>query len=353
MAVYLDFTRAFETINHKLLLKKLENKGFCNKSLLLLENYLSNRIQRTSINSTISEPYISTIGVPQGTIIGPWLFILFLNDIFKICSLANCVCFADDLLLLYDIDKNCKECPTDITNSLNLFGDWIDSNLLLINLEKSAFMIYSLNNNKNRNGNFQVQLASKRINHIHSTKYLGLTFESDLSFKLQVDILTNRLKFYCKYAFYLSKVLNKHTKLLWYNAYVTSLLVSNCIILRTIGKNLIAKIQSYHLKIIRILFRSELNYYDPVNNIKASLIGNNNFKLTVSNEIISKFLERNLLLTYTQTSLYQFIKFIIKQRYFFTNHNLKRFNIGFKLYIEAFNSKKSNLDLSINRNTIV
>lgn len=353
LAVYLDFTRAFETINHLILLKKLEKNGFCEKSLLLIENYLSNRIQTTLINDIVSEPCVLGIGVPQGTILGPWLFIIFLNDIFKICKLANPVCFADDLLLLYEMDKNSEECPIEITNSLTTFGNWIDSNLLLINTEKTVFMTYSLNNKMNLNGNnFRVQLGSKGIKQVSSIKYLGLTFDRGLNFKLQVNILVNRLRLYSKYAFYLCKVLNTHIKLLWYHAYVNSYLASNCITLRTIGKNLITKIRAHQFKLIRILFRSEI-YIFNYNNIGQTSINNYNktpaYRLP-SNELLRKFMENFSLLTYHQISLYHFIKFILKQRYLFLNHNVNRFSIGFKVS-QTFNSENTNnIELNKNRN---
>ena len=118
-------------------------------------------------------------------------------------------------------------------------------------------MIYSLNNKNNLNyPKFEVKLGSQIITRVTSIKYLGMTFDRVLNFKLQVNILINRLKLYSKYAYYLGKVLTKHTKLLWYNAYVNSLLVSNCITLRTIRKNLITKIKCHQLKLIRILFNS-------------------------------------------------------------------------------------------------
>jgi hypothetical protein len=130
LAIYLDLTRAFETVCHPLLLTKLHNFGFNSKSLLLLENYLSNRIQYTVINKSISTPNKIITGLPQGTILAPWLFILFFNDIFLISHTGLTIAFADDIVLLYEIDKNANELLMNVNNSINDFSSWFKNNLL-------------------------------------------------------------------------------------------------------------------------------------------------------------------------------------------------------------------------------
>ena len=162
LAIYLDLTRAFETINHKILLAKLENYGFHNKSLKLLEDYFCDRKQITIVNKHYSDSSSVKVGVPQGTILGPWLFIVFLNDIFKTSSLPKIICFADDTLLLYTIEKNCNLLSHEIYTSLNDIANWFDSNLLLLNESKSNFMLYS-QTIKNKLPKYIVALGDKII----------------------------------------------------------------------------------------------------------------------------------------------------------------------------------------------
>ena len=250
-AVYLDLTRAFETINHKILLDKLSEKGCKNKGLELLENYLYDRTQITMVNGSESKLLNVKLGVPQGTILGPWLFILFFDDIFKVCNLPKTICFADDTLLLYEMDKNIKEShlPADIKLSINKFSDWFTRNLLLINYEKSNFMIYSTYN-ANGSNKFDLDLMNNRIQSLETVKYLGCHFDRTLNWSTQIKDMMNKLKFYGKYAIYLQKILDLQTKLMWYYAYVHSLLINCAINLSDATNNLKNKLQNCQLRII-------------------------------------------------------------------------------------------------------
>ena len=116
------------------------------------------------------------------------MFILFLNDIFKVCILPTILCFADDTLLLYEIDKNQNGLSVGIKTSLNSFFNWFNSNLLLLNENKSNCMIYSTYS-KNRQINVQVNLGSKAIKEVNSFKYLGLLFDCNLKWNSQITFV--------------------------------------------------------------------------------------------------------------------------------------------------------------------
>jgi Reverse transcriptase (RNA-dependent DNA polymerase) len=326
LAIYLDLTRAFETINHNLLLAKLEKSGFQNKSILLLKNYLQNRKQTTIVNNSESLPLITNVGVPQGTILGPWLFILFLNDIFKVCNLPKIICFADDTLLLYEIEKKQNECPIEINLSLNKYSNWFSSNLLLLNQDKSKFMIYSTFS-KNRQDKVIINLGSYNIKGINSFKYLGLLFDSNLKWTSQITSLLTKLKVMCKFAYYLSKVLDTKMKLIWYYAFIYSLLANYSIILGSTNSNLLCKVQSRHYKIIKILFYREI--YNE--SLKSKSNGTNIVSRTfISNDMISNYMCQLKIFNYFQISQYHIINFILKQRSLFINNNNNRFNINFQ-----------------------
>ena len=101
----MDLSKAFDTINHSLLLAKLEAYGFSMTSLKLMQSYLCNRFQRTSVNASFSDWKEIETGVPQGSILGPLLFNIFLNDIFYFINNGNLCNYADDNTL-YSIGKS-------------------------------------------------------------------------------------------------------------------------------------------------------------------------------------------------------------------------------------------------------
>ena len=96
IGVYLDFSKSFDTVDHEILLSKLSHYGIRGKSLKWFQNYLSNRKQYVTYNGVSSQVNNITHGVPQGSILGPLLFLLYINDLGKICSSTSSILFADD-----------------------------------------------------------------------------------------------------------------------------------------------------------------------------------------------------------------------------------------------------------------
>ena len=124
--------QSIETVNHNILIHKLKLMGFTNSALDLLINYLNHRFQTTMVNQATSNPMKLKLGIPQGTILAAWLFILFINDLFNIPTKGQTICFADDTLLLYEVDRNLKLIPDDINQSIDKFNEWFSRNLLTI-----------------------------------------------------------------------------------------------------------------------------------------------------------------------------------------------------------------------------
>jgi hypothetical protein len=188
-------------------------------------------------------------------------------------------------------------------------------------------MIYSTTL-KNRQTDCLVNLDSKNIKEINSCKYLGLFFDSNLKWKSQINWLLTKLKILCKFAYYLSKVLDTSTKLTWNYAFVYSLLTGHSMTLLTASNNLICKIQSRQIKIIRILFHREIFK----ENLKPSGINTTIHDNKISSkDVIISFMNHHKILNYSQIGHYNLIMFILKQRLLFVTENKNRFNIGFKL----------------------
>ena len=131
--VYLDLSKAFDTINHDILLYKLEHYGFRGVALDWFKSYLSNRKQFVRYQMNDSNHKIINCGVPQGSILGPLLFILYINDIVNTTSLLELILFADDTTLLFSHQDIVSQNDI-INNELQEICNWFQANKLSVNL---------------------------------------------------------------------------------------------------------------------------------------------------------------------------------------------------------------------------
>lgn len=130
--VFIDFQKAFDTVNHKILLKKLEYYGFRGIANEWFSSYLSHRSQVTVVGSHTSNSSDVVCGVPQGSVLGPLLFLLYINDICSCSTKLGFYLFADDTNLLYS-HKNLKILERTVNNELTNVYDWLTSNKLSLN----------------------------------------------------------------------------------------------------------------------------------------------------------------------------------------------------------------------------
>ena len=148
IAIFLDLSKAFDTIDHKILLDKLHYYGIRDNSLKLFESYLDNRTQYVCIDNISSSTSPKHNGVPQGSILGPLLFLIYVNDMAVSSKLFNFIMYADDTTLLSTLRIDTFDL-TIINKELEEIFRWLTANKLSLNVRKTKYMIFHNRQKKN------------------------------------------------------------------------------------------------------------------------------------------------------------------------------------------------------------
>ena len=219
-AIFLDFRKAFDSVNHKILLKKLYRYGFRDTTFKLLTSFLSDRTQTVDVQGYTSAPLSVSCGVPQGSVLGPLYFLLSVND-FPLASNFKTSLFADDACLMLSHSS-----PTILEDNLNRelpkISKWIKSNMLSLNYKKTVFMTIS---NKKIKPDLKVTIDNHDIQEVTSVKYLGVTFDNKLNWQAHIDKTNNKISKACYAIVKLSKIVNLKTLKLVYYALAYSVMM--------------------------------------------------------------------------------------------------------------------------------
>ena len=192
LCVFLDLSKAFDTINHKILLDKLKYYGFSDLSLKLLASYLRNRKQFVCLGNTNSELLDIHTGVPQGSILGPLLFIIYINDLPLSCSSLTPIIYADDTTLYTKLNtQNIKQFEQNINLELEKVNTWLKVNKLSLNVKKTKFMIFHKLNK--RFDAPQLMLNNIQLNKCDSFNFLGLHITQHLTWTEHVRHISSRI----------------------------------------------------------------------------------------------------------------------------------------------------------------
>ena len=177
--VFIDLRKAFDTVNHDILLIKLEHYGIRGDMLHWFQSYLSNHKQYVSFNGHSSALLEINCGVPQGSVLGPLLFLLYINDFPNVSKVLNFYLFADDTNIYYE-SAFLQDLEKTINKELNKLYLWLNVNHLSLNIDKTNYIIFHPYNKPVKH-HITIKINKKTIDEKEFIKYLGVLIDSSLS----------------------------------------------------------------------------------------------------------------------------------------------------------------------------
>lgn len=205
VAIFLDLAKAFDTVSIPKLIVKLERIGVRDRQLKLFESYLTNRTQCVKINELISKELPVEFGVPQGSILGPTLFLVYVNEMCKLkITDGKLLAFADDTALIFT-GETWDRVYGAAQIGFNMVTEWLADNTLSLNVDKTKIIQFSIKKSSKANiDRFIIAHSHKtgrnltctcpRLQNVTSIKYLGILIDDKLNFAPHIDLLTGRIR---------------------------------------------------------------------------------------------------------------------------------------------------------------
>ncbi len=260
-SIFMDLSKAFDVIDHTILKQKLEHYGFRGAFLDFIISYVQNRQYFVSTNGYKSPIKTVNIGVPQGSILGPLLFLLYVNDMKNSSDVLHFLQYADDSTTTYS-SVNLNNCLAVMKSECNKVLDWLLANKLIINLNKTFLMVFT---NRKRQAEISININNQTIKEINECKFLGVMLDNKLNWKSHVTHISNKISKSVAILRYLKFIFPKYILKTLYLTLVYPYLIYCNIIWCTADKTIVKPLILLQKKSLRIICKADFfDHTDPL-----------------------------------------------------------------------------------------
>ena len=252
IAIFVDFRKAFDTVERVKFLKKLEIRGIRGNPLELIKSYLSNRKQFTQFRSGQSSLTLNNIGVPQGSCLGPLFFNIYTNDMHNLFPNLTTTMFADDTILSKCGD-DLQTLISDLNEELKKLNDWCNFNKLALNTDKTKWILFT---NRIAPIHLPLVINDNSIEKVDLFRYLGFNIDSKFSFRQHIKIISSKLAQLSGISYCLRKYLTIEAAKSIYYSFTYSILTYGIALWGGVLLNSrTSSLQTSQNKVVRNLFR--------------------------------------------------------------------------------------------------
>ena len=192
VCLFFDLSKAFDTVNHKILLDKLQTYGIRGIALEWFRSFLSSRKQCVRINKCFSNYKYSTgIGLPQGSVLSPIIFLLYINDLPYVSSKLATTLFADDTTFSFS-SASYSELVNTVTFELNKISNWFRANRLSVNISKTSASLFS-NRYRDVDPNLSISFDGSNVEFVDVSNFLGVRMDNNLTFELHIEVICGKI----------------------------------------------------------------------------------------------------------------------------------------------------------------